>query len=71
MLEIDIPGRGAFGIRHVVCDYNGTIAVDGHLIEGVASRIREITEFAQVSVLTADTFGTVRQPSGLRARVCS
>ena len=34
MLEIDIPGRGTFGIRHVVCDYNGTIAVDGHLIEG-------------------------------------
>ena len=60
MLGIDIPGRGTFGIRHVVCDYNGTIAVDGHLIEGVASRIREITEFAQVSVLTADTFGTVR-----------
>lgn len=60
MLEIDIPGRGTFGIRHVVCDYNGTIAADGHLIEGVASRIREITEFAQVSVLTADTFGTVR-----------
>lgn len=60
MLGIDIPGRGTFGIRHVVCDYNGTIAVDGHLIGGVASRIREITEFAQVSVLTADTFGTVR-----------
>lgn len=60
MLEIDIPGRDTFGIRHVVCDYNGTIAVDGHLIEGVAGRIREITEFAQVSVLTADTFGTVR-----------
>ena len=60
MLEIDIPGRGTFGIRYVVCDYNGTIAVDGHLIEGVASRIREIAEFAQVSVLTADTFGTVR-----------
>lgn len=60
MLEIDIPGRGTFGIRYVVCDYNGTIAVDGHLIEGVASRIREITEFAQFSVLTADTFGTVR-----------
>ena len=60
MLEIDIPGRGTFGIRHVVCDYNGTIAVDGHLTEGVASRIREITEFARVSVLTADMFGTVR-----------
>ena len=60
MLELDIPGRGTFEIRHVVCDYNGTIAVDGHLIEGVASRVRKIAEFAQVSVLTADTFGTVR-----------
>ena len=60
MLEIGHPRTCTFGIRHVVCDYNGTIAVDGHLIEGVASRIREITEFAQVSVLTADTFGTVR-----------
>lgn len=39
MPGIDIPGRGTFGIRHVVCDYNGIIAVDGHLIEGVASRI--------------------------------
>ena len=60
MLEIDIPGRGTFKIRHVVCDYNGTIAADGRLMEGVASRIREIAEHVQVSVLTADTFGTVR-----------
>lgn len=60
MLEIDIPGRGTFEIRHVVCDYNGTIAADGRLEEGVASRIREIAEYAQVIVLTADTFGTVR-----------
>ena len=35
MLEIDIPGRGTFGIRHVVCDYNGTIAVDGILLKGL------------------------------------
>lgn len=60
MLELDIPGRGTFEIRHVVCDYNGTIATDGRLMEGVASRIREIAEHVQVSVLTADTFGTVR-----------
>ena len=43
MLEIDIPGRGTFEIRHVVCDYNGTIAADGCLMEGIAGRIREIT----------------------------
>lgn len=70
MLEIDIPGRGTFGIRHVVCDYNGTIAADGCLMEGIAGRIREIAEFAQVSVLTADTFGTVRaECDGLPADV--
>ena len=66
MLGIDIPGRGTFGIRHVVCDYNGTIAVDGHLIEGVASRIREIAEFAQVSVLTAVRTECDDLPVGVR-----
>lgn len=60
MLTIDIPGRGVIEVRHVVCDYNGTIATDGHLADGVAQRVQRLAEFAQVSVLTADTFGTVR-----------
>lgn len=70
MLNIDIPGRDAFGIRHVVCDYNGTIALDGQLLEGVAERIQAVAASAQVSVLTADTFGTVRaQCEGLPVNV--
>ena len=57
---IEIPGYKTLDLDYLVLDYNGTIAADGCLMEGVAVRIREIAEFAQVSVLTADTFGTVR-----------
>ena len=57
---IEIPGYKTLDLDYLVLDYNGTIAADGHLIEGVASRSREIAEFAEVSVLTADTFDTVR-----------
>lgn len=60
MLAIDIPGRGTLEVCQVVCDYNGTIATDGRLVDGVAQRVRRLAEFAQISVLTADTFGTVR-----------
>lgn len=70
MLTIDIPGRGVLEVCHVVCDYNGTIATDGHLADGVAQRVQRLAEFAQVSVLTADTFGTVRaQCEGLPVNV--
>lgn len=70
MLTIDIPGRGVLEVRQVVCDYNGTIATDGHLADGVAQRVQRLAEFAQVSVLTADTFGTVRaQCEGLPVNV--
>ena len=60
MIDIDIPGRGLLRLHQVVCDYNGTIALDGRLLDGVAERIEKLAESVQVSVLTADTFGTVR-----------
>ena len=36
MIRIDVPGREIIEIEHVVLDYNGTIALDGQLIEGAA-----------------------------------
>jgi hypothetical protein len=35
MIEISIPGFGNLTIEHLVLDYNGTIAFDGELIDGV------------------------------------
>ena len=60
MIQIDIPGRETITIEHLVLDYNGTVAEDGHLIPGVAERLAELKELVEVHVLTADTYGTVR-----------
>ena len=68
MLTIEIPGRETLEISHVVLDYNGTVAVDGALLPGLAERIATLKESATVTVLTADTYGTVRaqcEPLGI------
>ncbi len=57
MLTIDIPGRGRYELEHVVFDVNGTLALDGVLLEGVAERIMALRAHFQVHMLTADTHG--------------
>jgi len=57
MLRLDIPGRTSCLIEHLVLDYNGTIAFDGQLLQGVAPVLRGLSEELAVHVLTADTFG--------------
>ncbi len=69
MIRIEIPGRDDISIEHVVLDYNGTIAVDGHIKEPLKERFRTLLDQVSVTVLTADTYGTVRaecEPLGLR-----
>jgi len=56
-----IPGTGTIEIKNVVLDYNGTIAIDGKLIEGVAALINELSGDLNFHVLTADTFGSVEK----------
>lgn len=55
MVEIKIPGWPELQIHHLVFDVNGTIAIDGNLIEGIAQRIRDLQLFYQVHLITADT----------------
>lgn len=57
MIEINIPGRGTLRLEHLVTDVNGTLAVDGQLIEGVAQRIGSLKNRLTVHMLTADTHG--------------
>jgi soluble P-type ATPase len=61
MLTVDIPGYQKVTIKHVVCDFNGTIAIDGRLIDGVASLMNELSHHATFHVITADTFGSVKK----------
>ena len=65
-LRIEIPGRGALELRHLVLDLNGTIAVDGRVLAPVRRRLPALARVLEVRVLTADTFGTAaRELSGL------
>ncbi|HDS06024.1 MAG TPA: ATPase P, partial [Bacteroides sp.] len=61
MIEIEIPGYKTIHAEHLVLDFNGTLAVDGHLIDGVADQLFRLSADLEVHVLTADTFGTVRK----------
>ena len=54
---IKIPGRETIEIKKVIFDYNGTIAIDGQLIEGVDKLINELSSDFDFHVITADTFG--------------
>ena len=57
MIEITIPGYRALHLEHLVLDYNGTLAVDGHLLDGVKEALSALSAKVNVHVLTADTFG--------------
>lgn len=57
MIELDIPGRGVLRLQHLVTDVNGTLAVDGRLIDGVAKGLLGLSDRLQIHLLTADTHG--------------
>lgn len=57
MIELNIPGRGALRIEHLVTDVNGTLAVDGQLIDGLVKRISMLRDRIAVRMITADTHG--------------
>jgi P-type E1-E2 ATPase len=61
MIEIEIPGHGTLRLHHLVSDVNGTLAVDGVLIEGVAEQIQSLKKHLTIHLLTADTHG--KQPA--------
>lgn len=70
VIELNIPGRGILRLNHLVTDVNGTLAVDGHLIDGVAHRLEALRDRLTVHMLTADTHGrqaAIDQQLNLRA----
>jgi soluble P-type ATPase len=60
MLEITIPGYITLTFHHLVMDYNGTLAQDGVLLDGVRPRLTSLADRLQLHVVTADTFGLAR-----------
>lgn len=60
VIDIEIPGFAHLRLDHLVLDYNGTLARDGILLDGVKSRVEQLLRRLSVHVVTADTFGSVR-----------
>jgi P-type E1-E2 ATPase len=57
VIELNIPGRNLLRLQHLVTDVNGTLAVDGQLLEGIAKRIGLLRDRFTIHLLTADTHG--------------
>lgn len=57
MIELQIPGRGTIQLNHLVCDVNGTLAVDGILHEGLARALNNLRDRLEIHLITADTHG--------------
>ena len=58
---INVPQTGKYDIENIVFDYNGTIANNGIIIDGVLEKIVDLSKSFNVHIITADTFSTVRE----------
>jgi P-type E1-E2 ATPase len=57
MIELNIPGLGTVRLLHLVCDVNGTLAVDGQLMNGLTRILTGLRDRLTLHLLTADTHG--------------
>ncbi|BBB89866.1 MAG TPA: HAD family hydrolase [Methylomusa anaerophila] len=61
MIPVQLPNGRQYEFRHVVFDYNGTLAEDGRMADEVRQLLVELAAKTHVAVITADTFGLARQ----------
>jgi soluble P-type ATPase len=52
-------------IRHLLLDYNGTLACDGMIKPGVLEQLETLSKQVTVHVITADTYGSVQKQCDL------
>jgi len=57
MIDIRIPGFGHVQAEYLVLDFNGTIACDGVIPDGVRGLLEGLSLDIEIHVLTADTHG--------------
>ncbi len=72
MIELNIPGRGSLRLEHLVCDLNGTLAIDGHLLEGISRILKNLSDRLTIHVITANTrknVETIEFQLGLRVEL--
>ncbi|AHF06269.1 HAD family hydrolase [Desulfitobacterium metallireducens] len=59
MIQVVIPGQETLNLEVLVLDYNGTLALDGQMLESVKESLIRLSPHLGIHVITSDTFGTV------------
>ncbi len=57
---LTIPNYKSIILKHIVLDYNGTLAKDGFLKDETKVLLQQLTQKYKIHVVTADTFGSVK-----------
>ena len=57
---LKIPNYKDIEVKNLVLDFNGTLATSGKVKESTKTLLRNLSKKIDVYVVTADTFGTVR-----------
>jgi P-type E1-E2 ATPase len=60
MIELNIPGRGRLQLEHLVCDVNGTLALDGTLPVGMVRTLHALKDRLMIHIVSADTLGNLQ-----------
>ena len=60
-LDLAIPGWEPLHLEAAIFDVNGTLALDGELIEGAAERLAILADQLHIEMITADTYDKQRQ----------
>lgn len=61
MIRIELPSGEVYELKTLLCDFNGTLAVDGVLSESVKERLRRLSNDLEIAVITSDTQGSATQ----------
>lgn len=70
MVEIDVPGQRPYRFEHLALDLNGTIALDGNMIQGVPEGLELLRNLVDIIIVTADTWGKAQKfGKGLRIKI--
>ncbi len=70
MIRVEWPDGSHWELRHLCLDLNGTLALDGQLLPGVADTLRRLAHDLEIHLLTAGTHGglaEVERKLGLQA----
>ena len=61
MIKLEISGHEPFLLKNLVLDYNGTIAFDGVVLDGITPMLSKLSESLDIYIITADTHGSVKK----------